>query len=345
MRSAAAKNAILALGDLYYGLQQDMDSEVPASSVVLIKVSRFNVRMIIVFDRILIVDQQRIADSSVFISETVDIALSRMITYVSATRTLSALLMGVDNRSAIIRGQCVRMLLLLFTDRYSDLANPRDIDMILGKLRKIHADTSPESRTFGREIIRLLVNKKLVTRQAMEDAITAEGLDKAMRQAGSQLQSRYVSTKSPARRIPNPSSARYASPKPSRHVSAPTMDFPVADSDSGSGRRQNDDLVVSGMSPRANSDGIAMMKTANMSMPKKQQDQFPELLALNDLFISLSGKNWQERRESLTTLTDSMIENERLFTVAGKMEKCMESILEKFEDGSVKVHCCDVVIL
>jgi hypothetical protein len=38
LRSAAAKNAILALGDLFYGLQTSMDAEVPGSASILLKV-------------------------------------------------------------------------------------------------------------------------------------------------------------------------------------------------------------------------------------------------------------------------------------------------------------------
>ncbi len=39
MRSTAAKNAILALGDLYSSLKTGMDPEINSSSSILIKVS------------------------------------------------------------------------------------------------------------------------------------------------------------------------------------------------------------------------------------------------------------------------------------------------------------------
>lgn len=323
LRSAAAKNAILALGDFFYGVQTGMDSEVPASSAVLVK---------------------RIADSSVFISETVDSTLQRMITYSSPSKSLAALLNGVDNRSPSIRGQVVRVILMLYTERYSELNNPKDTEAMLQKFRKILADTSPESRTFGREIVRLMINKRIVSRETMEQTITVDGLDKAMKQSGTNyLQNRYISTtKSPANRSASPSSSRYSSPKPKRSV--PTFEFPAPSSNEGSDSRSGkiqstEDLMVSGISPRGTGEGIAMKPrgTNSSRMSKHEQEQHPALLALPGLLMVLSSKNWQERRDALTTLSDSMVQNEALFTAANKMEKCMDAILEKFDDGSVKV--------
>lgn len=268
-----------------------------------------------------------------------------MITYSSPSKSLAALLNGVDNRSPSIRGQVVRVILMLYTERYSELNNPKDTEAMLQKFRKILADTSPESRTFGREIVRLMINKRIVSRETMEQTITVDGLDKAMKQSGTNyLQNRYISTtKSPANRSASPSSSRYSSPKPKRSV--PTFEFPAPSSNEGSDSRSGkiqstEDLMVSGISPRGTGEGIAMKPrgTNSSRMSKHEQEQHPALLALPGLLMVLSSKNWQERRDALTTLSDSMVQNEALFTAANKMEKCMDAILEKFDDGSVKVR-------
>jgi len=52
---------------------------------------------------------------------------------------------------------------------------------------------------------------------------------------------------------------------------------------------------------------------------------------------NLSNKNWQERRDAITHLTDHVLEHYDVFMSAGKIEQCLERILEIFEDGSVKV--------
>lgn len=51
----------------------------------------------------------------------------------------------------------------------------------------------------------------------------------------------------------------------------------------------------------------------------------------------LSNKNWQERRDAVTHLTDHLLEHFDLLTSARKTEQCVERLLEIFEDGSVKV--------
>jgi hypothetical protein len=283
----------------------------------------------------------------VFISESVDGALGSMIANVNPSRTLLALLGGVDNRTAAIRGQSVRMLLMLYTERHMDLSTSRDNDLILPKLRKILSDTSPESRTFGREIVRLMITRKMVSREAMEDAITADGVDKAMRQGGGAqlLNTRYVSqTKSPAHRNSSPSrnaspcGTPSSTPTPKRNV--PSFEYAAEGEKKLPLTRQNtQELMVSGTSPRA-TEGIASVRRAGSDrrmMSTHAQEQQPELLALPGIFMGLSSKNWQERRDNLTALCDAMVNNEQLFTAAGKMEKCMEGILDKFEDGSIKV--------
>lgn len=276
-----------------------------------------------------------------------DNALGRMISHVTPSRSLLALLGGVDNRTAAIRGQSVRMLLMLFTERHMDLCSPKDNDILLPKLRKILADTSLEARTFGKEIVRLMINRKMVSREVMEDAITVDAVDKVMRQGGNVhlLQSRYISqTKSPAHRNASPSRSASPSVTPSSTPKGvgQTFDFPKEVEKKQSLRRQRtEELAISGTSPRGatNTDGIAMVRRAgaNRHMPVHLQEQQPELLALPGIFLGLSSKNWQERRDNLSALCDSMVDNEPLLTAAGKMEKCMEGILDRFEDGSVKV--------
>lgn len=54
-------------------------------------------------------------------------------------------------------------------------------------------------------------------------------------------------------------------------------------------------------------------------------------------FQNLSNKNWQERRDAVTHVTDHLLQHFDILASAGKIEHCIERILDIFEDGSVKV--------
>ena len=78
-------------------------------------------------------------------------------------------------------------------------------------------------------------------------------------------------------------------------------------------------------------------KTAN---PKglATVDEIPELQSLPDLFSKLAtSKDWIERRDILSVLTDIVLAHEWLLVSCGKLEPCIDRILEKLEDGNVKV--------
>lgn len=76
----------------------------------------------------------------------------------------------------------------------------------------------------------------------------------------------------------------------------------------------------------------------NQPLTKLQQENYPELVALQGIFQNVNSKNWQDRRDNLTSLCDSFLQNYELFQRANKLEKCLEVFLEHFEDGSVKVY-------
>eukprot|EP00602_Paraphysomonas_sp_CaronLab_P002010 CAMPEP_0185022652 /NCGR_PEP_ID=MMETSP1103-20130426/5358_1 /TAXON_ID=36769 /ORGANISM="Paraphysomonas bandaiensis, Strain Caron Lab Isolate" /LENGTH=1419 /DNA_ID=CAMNT_0027554823 /DNA_START=78 /DNA_END=4334 /DNA_ORIENTATION=+ len=333
LRSAAAKNAILALGDIYRGLKVGVDAEVAASGAVLIK---------------------RVADSSVFISESIDDSLTAMIDNVSPSRTLTALLSGIDNRSGSIRGQVVRMIVILFQNRTMELNNTKDLEALFSKMPKMLADTSPESRTFGRELVRLLLTSRLTTKKYMEELLSEEIVKKSLRQSGDYITNRFSSlTRSPGGNRSGSPVSRYnlsnKTKKNSRRQLNGTGDLSINVRDGSDYDSPTEDLVVSGRSPRAGSNcagGIASMsrkrggcnvESQGRTLTKLQQENYPEIVALPGIINGLSSKNWSERRDSLTTLCDSMLLNYELFAKAGKLQECMESMLERFDDGSVKV--------
>jgi hypothetical protein len=326
-------------------------------------------------------------DSSAFITGSIDDCIVTMIQNTSGTRTLTALLTGVDNRNQMIRGKVSGYLVELVLSMSDELqGSTKELDSLLLKLSKLTQDSSPDARMNSREIIRLMLSNGLTTRSHMESVLTPDVVEKSMTPQASPKLSTLTS---PLHRTKKSfGTTRRASPHGStskqNSFSTPlnsTGNLLVSDQESGN-------LVVAGISPRGtcnvrdggegiNKKGIASRRKPNnatttpkdaaMSHTKKMsqnaQDSSPALVELPLLLLvsrctvltlpntlrlilvfvfvvlqALSNKNWQERRDAVTHVTDHLLENFDVFSRAGKVEQCIERILEIFEDGSVKVR-------
>jgi hypothetical protein len=398
LRSTAAKNAILAMGDLYCSLRGAMDPEIVSSSAILIK---------------------RLSDSSAFITDSVVTSLMLMNQCVSFHRSHAALLNGLDNKNAVIRGQCMRLLLHLYQIRGRDVAaagsgsGSSELEAILKRLGKTARDTSPEARKFSRGLVKELIEAELVPKAKVIEALGEELVKSSLRvdlsltssmtmtmtlatqrkqqqqqlessgqlllnqtlgstlpanpnatangaslwrtsQGQGQGQSYGLQTQSYGQGQGQQGQGQSLSPSPS--VSVPKLSLPKSTAtfpaDNSSGSSGGLSLMVSGVSPRGI--GIAQQHRSSQGtvsltpqpLSKQQQEAIPELAILPSLFHSASvSKNWQERRDSLTSLCDLMIQHQDLFHRANKLEKTLELFLERFEDGSVKVYLLPLLSL
>ncbi len=93
-------------------------------------------------------------------------------------------------------------------------------------------------------------------------------------------------------------------------------------------------------SPAAGSGAGAGSKYSALqtALAKKQMESIEELANLPDIMQRLSSKNWLERNEAITLLTNAIISNTEILTTARKLEQLVDCILEKLEDGSIKVR-------
>ena len=89
LRSAVAKQALLALADLFRGLRTAMDAEVMLVLPVLLK---------------------RCTDTNDFLIETAEQALATMTEFTSTSRALGALLMTMSSRVPKIRVKTLQAL-------------------------------------------------------------------------------------------------------------------------------------------------------------------------------------------------------------------------------------------
>ena len=337
-----------------------MDPEILSSSAILIK---------------------RLSDSSAFITDSVVNALMLMNQSVSFHRSHSALMNGLENKNAVIRGQCMKLLLHLYQIRGKDAVGSPEMDAILKKLGKTARDTSPEARKYSRGLIKELVESELVSKGRMVDVL-GEELVKSSLRSDLSLTSTITQRKplnssgllnqtlQPSNGLDSPNSFLSTTPlkrsslvqgqgssqscgqslSPSPSISVPKLSLSkVAAPNAPSHPADSILLMVSGVSPRGTSQSMLLQQRGNHQtvapppISKQQQEAIPELVALPSLFQSVSGsKNWQERRDSLTTLCDLMVQHQELYQRANKLEKCLELFLERFEDGSVKVTGCSL---
>jgi hypothetical protein len=338
-----------------------MDPEILSSSTILIKVclppllSSPSAHPIV----------QRLSDSSSFITESVVASLTLMIEHVSVHRSHAALMSGVDNKNPAIRGQAVKLLLHLYQARGLEVKGTPEIDLMLDKLPKLLRDTSPEARKFSRALVRELIEAEIVPRRRLVDLLGEELVNSSLRTQLLSLSATVSQRKQlnasgplstqrsgyqPTLRSDSPlgrlskQQEQELSPSPSTLV--PKLTLPMPRQGAGgppstgtSVGAQPEPLMVSGVSPRAGSSSVAPAPqlTASQPLTKLQQENYPELAMLPDLFHAAQSKNWVERRDSLTAICDLMIQHQHLYQRANKLEKCLELFFEHFEDGSVKV--------
>lgn len=272
-----------------------------------------------------------------------------MVHNVTATRAVTALLLVVEHKNPGVRGKVARTIANLLHHRSADLHSTRELDALLPKLQKLLTDSSPEARSQGREIIRVLLHEGLFSRSQLEVHVSCDTLDKVEKED---------KNSSVVLRGPSPRRAR---PPMSSRMSPAKSIGPLGSESPLSMRRvkltfeeDNNDLRVSGISPRGAVGIASLPRDENMNAPrstsvitlaaKKQAENSVELLALPGIFLALCSKSWQERKDALDTITDMILLHTNTLRDADKLESCVDRVLERLEDGSVKVNAKNVYV-
>lgn len=164
LRSSLAKNALLTMADCFQGLGKQLDAEVSGMVPGLLK---------------------RAGDSSIFLSESADRALERMIEHVSTARSLAALLAGLETRSTAQRSKAAYFLYLLSkSNKASEYSLCKEFDAFKVRIVKLLQDSSPESRQSARCMIKELLSQNIFTRQELEFNmnLTCDQIEKIMKE-------------------------------------------------------------------------------------------------------------------------------------------------------------------
>jgi hypothetical protein len=254
-----------------------MDPEILSSSAILIK---------------------RLSDSSAFITDSVVNSLMLMNQCVSFHRSHAALMTGLDNKNAVIRGQCMRLLLHLYQIRGKDaMGGSAEMETILKKLGKTARDTSPEARKYSRGLVKELIESELVPKGKVIDVLGEDLVKSSLRvdlsltstmtqrkplnssgllnqtlQPSNGLDATFrsnspLSATATALKRPTPAGANQGqsygqgqgqSLSPSSSVYVPKLSLPKASSIDSS-----ISLMVSGVSPRGAAQGMAQQQRSN----------------------------------------------------------------------------------
>jgi hypothetical protein len=84
-------------------------------------------------------------------------------------------------------------------------------------------------------------------------------------------------------------------------------------------------------------DGSSRFSALQAAQARKELESIPELLLLPDIQQRLQSKNWLERNNALNQLTQIIVEYADVLQKSGRLDRLVENILERLEDGSVKV--------
>lgn len=154
-----------------------------------------------------------------------------------------------------------------------------------------------------------------------DDQHDFQHLAQSAEQLSAQLDTQLAS---PAR--PTPLSARGPAPTHSRpsKVTANTADGPPTKGGGGG---------IAAKSPSASQAASALAAAA-----KRAIDRDPELSCLQEVLASTAVSSWTERKTALNRVTEMIIHHYDVLKDANKLGACVDSLLARLEDGSVKVH-------
>ena len=328
LRSQVAKNAIITVGDLFTDLGRHLDTDILLIATGLIK---------------------RLCDSSAFVSDSCEDALTSMIDNGTVNKTLVALLSNHESRSAAIRGRVAGLLLRLVESKIEELksvyfkdTSNRDFDILFNRLPKLVGDHTPEGRAAGRGIIRLLLQYNVLTMREMEMFVPADVLDKVMKEnlsATSNINAPIISRNAPSLKSPvniKPPSALYTS---SNNISD---DFEEDTIDAKLLSKPNSKAIVAAknrnVEPEKGNSSPSAKQTKPKLTAKKMLDNNPELLVMNELIYDISSKKpWMEKCEAMTKLTELVVKYTSVIHDLNKLDMVMDSYYTSLLDGSIKV--------
>ncbi|NXS69346.1 TGRM2 protein, partial [Pandion haliaetus] len=162
LRSKVSRFAISTLGELFRTMKKHMDHEVDEVARVLL---------------------QRMGDSSEFIQKAADRSLGIMVGTVTPARAMTTFMaIGVQHRNVLVR-KCAAKHLLTAMERIGAeklLSGARaSTDLLVGTLVKLAQDCHPDTRSYGRKMMNILMSHRKFDRY-LKQTVPSRDLEDVM---------------------------------------------------------------------------------------------------------------------------------------------------------------------
>lgn len=327
LRSQVAKNSILCISDMFLDLQKQLDGEVMNIASGLIK---------------------RLTDSSGFVSESCEAALMSMIEHATPNKVLAAFLFNSDSKSAQTRGKVALFLCRLIECRGHDFKNLRDLDSLFQRLSKLLGDNTPEARAAGREIVKIVIQNRIISNKDLSAYISMDSIEKALKEptnatlhgtGGLHSAGRSIRSASPAKAAFTPKgNMRRLSNNVGAGVGTGTDTDMISESHAFSPHPPVETRnAVDGGGPTT-SCKPSKQSPKNKQSTGKIMDRNPELLGLEELFQAISTtKQWMQRIEKLSELANLIAKYADALADIFKLDIAMDHLYTALQDGSIKV--------
>ena len=215
------------------------------------------------------------------------------------------------------------------------------------------SDQNPSARLHAREIVEIIIEKRLVdSRSELEQYIHPSVIDKCLKERSrdkskgadtlssspkgrdSPLRANSISSFSPSNQSPKSKGIRPGRLQLQLNEKldeTSEVGSNIEDLDSESSFKKS-------ITPRKKRTDTLETPIKLSNTTRRDLESIPELAELSEVVKTLSmGTEWTTRIESLSTLTGTIINHVDTLKASGKLDSCLDLILEKFEDGSVKV--------
>jgi len=351
LRSAVKKNAILALEDVWRGLGKTCDPELDMVAPALIK---------------------RVAESNGFLVESAEKAIYTIVENATPRKALEAFIVSSRSRNAQIRAKTATVILKVLHQMGRSInPNSRELLRVLSELPLFLQDANVETRQAGKHIVFFLLSEKIANEELLKKHIPEHILQKTLQAKAMMgqhfappdfLEAREVHGKGALPAISNKPPSRSSSSVSRPNVCENVAGVPNSKPNTRQKGYTSDELSeieVDNMalprqgSARSERGGIARRgrggRTVSGAGPPGQRPSpsfapsaavrnIVELEELPDLYRRMMNSDWRERLKATETVIGIVKKHATVLYESGKIVKIFDRIIERLQDGNLKVQ-------
>eukprot|EP00753_Platysulcus_tardus_P003737 PLAT12485.3.p2 GENE.PLAT12485.3~~PLAT12485.3.p2 ORF type:complete len:680 (+),score=377.10 PLAT12485.3:79-2040(+) len=285
LRSSVSKNALIALEDMFVGLQRGMDGELDSIASALIR---------------------KATDTNDFLVTAAEAALAAMVRSATGSRVLAALLNQAAHRSSVIRARAARVTAMCVAALGNRVARSREMPRLLTMTKKFLGEGNADIRSAGRRI-----GFHLAESGAIDDDELHRLLDDRSYRKVRDLLDRGGSADAldVAGRTPKPMSTRSRRGRRTPASRTPASRSKLAGGGSGSSRGGSASSGSSGsaspardMPSSTRSGGGRRTPSTRSAAPPRRR--VPQLEVVPDLLAAMEGTDWRKRHEAMREIVD-----------------------------------------